>query len=163
MKFNSDSTKSKVDKGYVSVDLAYFQCGRLRELVTNHGIKPIDDGDFHVTIAYDKELIDNTLEIDIDKNRLYEAKVIGVELMGEVKDGLQSAVALTLESEELVEEHFKWMAAGYEHGWPEYIPHMSVAYDVPVKDSERLVKALEPYIGRTFYFVNLSAEPVNNN
>ncbi|QGZ14466.1 hypothetical protein [Photobacterium phage PDCC-1] len=148
------------EKGYVSVDLAYHQCGVIRDMLVSQNITPIDQGKFHCTIAFDKDLIDNALEPKLDPSKVFEAKVIGVELMGKVKEGLQSAVALTLESSDLTEEHYNWMSLGYEHNWPDYIPHMSVAYDVPVEEAERLVDILQPFVGQTFYFNNLTEEPI---
>lgn len=159
MKINLDPANNEPSKGYVSVSLAYHQCDLIREILEQQAITPIDEGKFHCTIAYDRDL-SSTLEIDIDPGRVYTGEVIGVELLGDVKDGLQSAVALTFKSPELTEEHFRWMAVGFDHSWPEYIPHMSVAYDVPVEEAKRLVDILQIFVGQTFYFDDLSAEPV---
>lgn len=154
------TTEASKNKGYVSVDLAYHQCGAIRDMLVSQNITPIDQGKFHCTIAFDRDLIDTALEPKVDPSKVFEAEVIGVELLGEVKDGVQAAVALTLSSNDLTEEHYSWLALGYDHSWPEYKPHMSVAYDVPVEEAERLVDILQPFVGQTFYFNNLTAEPL---
>ncbi|UVD32148.1 hypothetical protein [Vibrio phage phiKT1028] len=158
--------KTKLDlesgtaKGYVSVDLAFHQCERIRDVLIEQNITPIDQGHFHSTIAYDREVNGSCLEIEIDPTKIYEGEVVAIELLGPIKDGKQSALAFVLKSDQLREEHFKWMAVGFDHGWDDYIPHMSVAYDIDVEEGERMKEILKPFIGETFYFDNLSAEPV---
>lgn len=148
------------ENGYVSVDLVFHQSETISELLTQHGVTPIETGEFHCTIAYDKTLGHDALPVEMDMDRIYEGKVIGVELLGEEKDGLQSAIALVLDAPQLEELHHQFLAAGYDHGWDTYKAHMSVAYDVPVEDATRMVDILQVFVGDTFYFSNLSAEPV---
>lgn len=159
MKINLDPIITE-PKGYVSVDLAFHQCERIRDILIEHGVTPIDDGKFHSTIAYDKDLGHVTLEQEIDPTTVYEGEVVSIELMGPIKDGKQSALAFVMRSDQLKEEHQRWLAAGYDHKWDDYVAHMSVAYDIDVEEGERMKDVLKPFIGETFYFDNLSAAPV---
>lgn len=154
-------TSYRPEHGFVAVDLAFQQCDSIREMLLSHQITPLEVGKFHVTIAYDKDLGQDAIPVEMDPTALYEGKVVAVELLGKVENGLQSAIALVLEAPQLEEQHNRFLSAGYNHGWDTYKAHMSVAYDVPVEEAERMVDVLQVFVGQTFYFDNLHTEEVN--
>lgn len=154
---------NKLAKGYVSARLAYHQTKAIRDRLIEQGIEPIAEDKFHTTIAYDRDTPSDIKEPDVDPDIVYEGKVVSIELMGPCKEGLQSAIAFVMDSPQLVEEHHRWQAVGYDHHYPDYIPHVSIAYDVPYDEAVRACDLFKDYIGKTFYFNGVKAEPIEKD
>lgn len=135
---------------YVSVFLTPDLVGDLYATLLSVGIAPAPKHDFHVTVMYDKRGKEITEPlVKLDPSATLEAYVVGFDVLG---DGL----VLHLMSKELHAEHQRLVKAGYQNSFPDYLPHMSLAYDFNEYDILKLKSVMGVWMGRRLTFSNES-------
>jgi hypothetical protein len=140
--------------GYVAVRLSDDDSKQLKEFFHESGISVIDD--LHVTLMYDVSNPAFKVEPLHDK---FVGVVSGCKLLGE-KGSKWGAVALTLESPDLVSQFNALVNIGYKHSYSEYIPHVSIMY-TPSDDEIQKIEELSCKLqGTKLTFVNFKVEPI---
>lgn len=128
------TTDANFNNGYVSVrpDLmtAHHIAGHLKEL----GIEDfIDPTDMHVTVMYSRN---DEINTNADPKRDYIATVTNdVTILGEHP---YRALVLKLDSDDLQVRHGELFMHGGVHSFEEYLPHLSLKYNVTDEDLRKL-------------------------
>lgn len=138
---------------YISCQLCSKDTGELIDLLFNNGCAIGSKHDFHITVVWDprKELMKKPL-VSPDKHLEFKAHVIGFDVLGEDKD----TPVLLLSSRELHQQHNLMLEAGHQHSFPDYLPHISINYDVDKYEIEKLRLLLGGYAGKELTFNNLA-------
>lgn len=135
-----------LDYSYVSVELTTGIEKELIALLMSIGIPPAPKHDFHITVVWDPRKGDVTEPLAVlDPEREWTAHVVSIDVLG---DGL----VFHLSSKELMEEHKRLLAAGYQHSFPDFLPHMSVAYDLDNYHVLMVKSELATWVGRPLTF-----------
>lgn len=123
---------------YIHTKLIGHQCDVLTSFFNNkYG--------FHCTLMYD---VRNILHpIGFPTNTNFKATVKDVIFLGENEDIL----AFELVSPELELFHSELLKIGYRHSFEDFMAHMSLEYDMHVKDKSK-IKIAEMFIGSTLKF-----------
>ncbi|HHA1396952.1 TPA: hypothetical protein ACOEOW_003932 [Enterobacter hormaechei subsp. xiangfangensis] len=124
------------NNGYVSVKPSSSEAGSIADQVSVLGISGgVAPGDLHVTLMYSKGSRINTQP---EPERTYKARLTGeYKIIGNAP--YEALVAL-LESSDLKARFDELSAAGGEHSYPEYLPHLSLKYSATQDDLD-LIKA----------------------
>lgn len=135
---------------YVDCTLSKKDTAELIDLLLSSGCSVEDKHDYHATIIYDprKEAIKAPVAT-FESGKEIKAHVIGFQLMG---DG---SPALLLNSREMYVEHMRLKEAGLQHSYPDFLPHLSIGYDVDQYEIEKLKIVLADYAGKELTFVNI--------
>ena len=125
---------------YVGVHFTPETIEAVKKIIDKEGIpNPIDPNDIHSTIAHSKTDIpdykaDGTLE-EPEEARINDFRIF------KTKEGGRCLVA-TVDSDYLKNRHQKSLAHGVTYDFPEYIPHVTVSYNVgddwPEENLEKL-------------------------
>lgn len=118
---------------YVAIEFGETSNRNLTKFFENLGVKNIVD-DLHVTLIYSREtmLFD---EIDLNlKGELIRFENARYELFGEDKDVL----VLRFNSKILNDAHENIKSIGAIHSYPNYSPHLTIAYDMKEIPSKML-------------------------
>lgn len=118
-------------KGYVCVKLQKESAKAISEVLDTLGVKGIESNKLHVTVMYDASNPD--IEVVLDKNEEFVAKIIGVEELG-TRGSKWEAIALVLECPDLEKKHKYLKSSGFKHSYPEYKCHMSLVYGPKSQD-----------------------------
>ncbi len=148
--------------GFISVKVVQTQQQMLTDVALDAGVIPLNYGDYHCTVCYDVQNQEWREHIPQLPYKTFEAKVIDVEEMGEWKDGVISAVALVLDSPDLVEEHELFLNVGHTHTYDDFIPHCSIAYKLTEEEAERVKMIARRLIGKVLYFSRESIELIQD-
>ncbi|BEH89738.1 hypothetical protein [Klebsiella phage phiKp_32] len=151
-------SEEELSLGYISVKVIPTQEDILKDKVLDAGCLPLDEGAYHATLIFDIHQDGVIPNVPMIPEKIFEGKVIGIKELGERKGDIISAVVLELDSPELTEEHDRLIQCGYGHSYPDYIPHISLAYKVTEEQMEDLKRQCESLIGKTFY---LSGESID--
>jgi uncharacterized protein len=94
---------------------------------------PIDAKDLHTTIIYSRTPIPESAQHSMDdeelKRKRWRFSPKSIELFSGTDE---QALVMLLEAPELVEIHNELIKAGATHDFPEYNPHITLSYNVPV-------------------------------
>ena len=123
-------------KEFIEEDKGTYVCAKfdnatnmaLKEYAKSLGLTPIKD--FHVTIVYSEK----TLNVDYGETFLDEniyADIVGIKYLGEPESEWR-AIVLELSCEWLENKFNDYVEKyNYEHTYPEFIQHTSLAYKPP--------------------------------
>lgn len=92
---------------------------------------PVTSNKIHTTIVYSHkrfEVSDEHIDQLNSKIGDFEFKPKGITLLG---DENSKALVLLLDADPLISIHEKLLEHGASHGFDEYIPHVTIAYEVP--------------------------------
>ena len=131
----------------------------------------VPKGKFHVTVMYspDTEFDDMTIMREIELYSMpFEARVAYAKVLDSQESPDKAAVVLVLDSPRLNIIHRKLTEMGLKHTYPEFIPHVTLAYDVDRKEAERMVTVLNTEFANeleTEYLslLNLKSAPIIKN
>lgn len=93
----------------------------------NQGLTPVDMNELHTTIAYSKDNFPHTInegEIIIEPKN-----ITGFDLFGDD----ENILVMTLKSEDLQRRFDETQQNGAHHGYPLYIPHITLSYDYNIE------------------------------
>lgn len=118
--------KEEKEKGtYSAVKFTKESIEALREFVDSNDIQNgLPSKDFHTTVAYSRKVVDIEPLGKIDPP--WGAKPVGFEVWGEEK----KALVLKLSCKELKARFDEFMNAGATYDFDDYIPHVTLSYDV---------------------------------
>lgn len=135
MKLHEIITESYSGRGYASLTLNDESTKKIHDILKELGVlHPIDD--LHITLIYDSS--NPKIDMELDMKREYSATVDNIKTLGE-PDSKWYAVALTLESNELLDRHNDYISAGFKHSYPKFIPHVSLKYN-PTEHDIKIIK-----------------------
>jgi hypothetical protein len=103
--------------------------------------KTLNADDLHVTIAYSKQPVDWASLKPRDNSVMVAGGPRAIEALGKEGD----AVVLRFESDRLDERHQQFKDAGASWDWPEYKPHLTIAYKGEGEDID--LSSIEPFAG----------------
>lgn len=132
------------NNGYVDVSLIGPEVEEIFAILMHNGIPPAVKHDLHCTMMYDKRDLEAPL-VEVDPTKEFKANVTKLEVLG---DGL----VFHLTSTDLADEHRRLKEGGYEHSFPDFLPHMSLTYDFNNYDRLRLEHAFQGWEGRELTF-----------
>lgn len=125
----SEFLKEQDSKGtYVSARLTQESKDDLYKWAASSGIpNTIMPDEYHVTVCYSRKWFDPGYK---SKNVSLSGNVIGYDLFKNSNG--TTAFVLKLKSQELIDYHNSYRNDyGATHDYPEYIPHLTISYDVP--------------------------------
>lgn len=138
--------------GYISVRVAPAFEDIISRHVSYAGVQPLKSGDYHATLMYDKRRsLDKPLTF-IDPSKQFLGTITGIKEMGIRNGRVIKAMALEIASGDLAEEFERLKRVGYEHSYPEFVPHVSLAYDLDYYAADRLRRQLRNLIGHQIIF-----------
>jgi len=123
---------------YAAVKYDEISCMMLSELLKIWNVpNPIKTNDFHSTLIYSRKQIPNIIQRNMDHEELkrvgWRFLIKSLELFSSSSDkNVKSVLVMLLEAPELVNLHGELIKAGATHDFPEYNPHVTLSYDVPV-------------------------------
>ena len=120
--------ESPEDGTFAGAKLSGKSIDKLYKFVQKNNIpNPVERKDYHSTILFSRVPLKNYKPAGIYKPPL-TGKAIGVKMLGKEKDSL----VVLLDSPDLVKRHERLMKENPEATWdfPEFIPHVTLAYDV---------------------------------
>lgn len=136
--------------GYVSVSVDALKAAEIHKAVFSRGIVDgLPPEEYHVTVMYDRNNPDISLS-DIPKPALFEASIIGLDVLGE---GKSKALVLLLDSPELHEFHNTLLEEGFQHSYSTFTPHVSVKY----APSESDIRIANKYLLKLLSVKNISS------
>lgn len=138
-----------IDYNYVSVELKKEYNEELIDFFTSNGIPAGARFDLHVTLMYGVNNKENKCISELDPSKEFKAHIIGGQVLGD-------AFVLTLSSRDIVLEHNRLRECGHEHSFDEYVPHMSVVYDMDEFTVTILKSLTAELAGRELIFTNAS-------
>jgi len=97
----------------------------------------ITPSDMHMTLIYDKR--DDILAEYVSSDKSYTANITDIKALGEPGSEYY-AIAIVFEAPEIALRHKNLIAKGFEHGYDDFVPHMSVKYK-PSEDDIAKAKA----------------------
>jgi hypothetical protein len=106
---------------------------------TNKIPNPLISDDLHSTVLYSTTQVDFPALGVLSEPMSIDASNIHLELFGE-EDADKRALVMTFESEWLTERHELAMSLGGTHGFPDYLPHITLSYDAKFFDYAKLEK-----------------------
>lgn len=98
---------------------------KIIELCESIGIEPTNQEDLHCTIMYSRENVDKLISFSEDDFDL-PVEGVGSKLLVLGKDTF--SVVIALESSKIIQMHNELIEEGASYDYPEFIPHVSVAY-----------------------------------
>lgn len=121
-------------------------------------LDPVQESTLHCTIVYSKD--GAPLSYDIDPRACFKARLRGFEFW-EGHDNSGYLVA-TLESPALAERHNYWVAAGADHSFSEYAPHVTLLRGVRPTDAlyQRMMRLSDRERGSLLTFYNEHVEDI---
>lgn len=151
MRFYNYLKENEMGYGYVGADLQ----DDIKKELDSIGINDIID-DLHVTLIYDSrnEITENNFEPNE-----YIGKIKSVEVLGE-KNSKWRAITFVLESDDFVNRHEELKEMGFQHSYPNYIPHMSIKYGPSDEDIQKVEDSLENFKDMSLTFKENKWEPV---
>lgn len=79
------------------------------------------------------------------------------------KDSDKCCIVIEIESNDLRRLHDRLVRIGAEHSFDEFRPHVSIAYDVPVKEADKIMKTLNNKLdGYQIKFSGFIVEPIKD-
>jgi len=90
----------------------------------------INPSELHTTVIYSRVVIPKVRQTSLDRDAL---KSLGWRFLPTQLKLLDDALVIMLEAPELIEVHEKLVKQGATHDYVDYIPHVTIAYDVPVE------------------------------
>ena len=142
----------KPSLGFISVRVVGAQQDLLRDIAIDAGVKPLGEDKYHCTVCYDVNNEDKKEFIPTLPFKEFEGTIIGVEELGVRKDGIVKAIAFVMDSESLTKEHELFKHVGHTHTFNEFVPHVSIAYDLTEEEADHLKFVAERLIGTVLYF-----------
>lgn len=148
---------------YVSCSYQETSVAALSSWLENHKdlIKfPIPKELIHTTVVYSRKGFDNPPDFCSLNEHVKQFKFTpkGIGLLGKSED-LERALVLFLDAPELENIHRFLISCGADHGWPDYIPHVTLSYSVPIDfDVDKLTVPNFEIVPESF-----NIEPLNEN
>lgn len=132
---------------YVGVHFTPDTIEQVKKIIDNEGIpNPIDPDDLHSTIAHSSRSDIPGYEVDGELNEPVEARINNFKIF-DTKEGGRCLVA-ALDSDYLHAKHKKTIDHGASYDFDEYIPHVTLSYNVGGDwDEENLKKLTNKYGG----------------
>lgn len=121
-------------------------------------LDPVQEAKLHCTVVYSKE--GSPLSYKIDPQTTYTARLSGFEFW-EGHDNAGYLVA-TLISPALTDRHNYWTSAGADHGFNEYLPHVTLLKDIRATDAlyQRMMRLSHRERGTILTFYNEAIEDI---
>lgn len=138
--------------GYISVRVSPLTESLIRERMHYAGVMPLDEGDYHATLIYDRRAELTEPLTDIPEDKTYSGTITGIKEMGYREDGLINAMTFSVSSGDLLLEHERLKEAGYKHSFPDYEAHVSFAYELDSEQAENIKLFMKDLIGQPIYF-----------
>lgn len=157
MKLEEIMEKQTEGKGYGSLSLDNDSSKQIKKVLKELGINDIID-DLHITVIYD--VSNPNIDLDIDESEEYEASISDIKMLGEPGTKWY-AIALTLESPDIVNVHKKYIDAGFKHSYPNFIPHLSLKYKPSEENIETIKDNFDKFKDITLVFSNEHLEKIN--
>ncbi len=126
---------TKQGKGYASVSLDSHSTKLIHDILKELGIESYIP-DLHITLVYDRS--NPTIDMKL-KNSKYNARVIGVDTLGDLSSKW-GAIVLKLNSPTITKRHKDYIDAGYTHSYKQFVPHLSLKYR-PTNDDINTIKS----------------------
>lgn len=130
----------------------------IEELIKTHNIpSPIDSKDLHCTLLFSRKVVEEAVDTELDEE--VEGSVASCHIWGKDNDTL----VLKLKSKQLTELHKNYIEMGGTHDFKDYMPHVSISYDL--KDDYEIspklrayIKTLPPFKFRKIYVEDLDLD-----
>jgi len=136
-----------VDAGsYVGVRFTPDTIEAVRKIIDGEGIpNPTPSEDYHSTVAYSKTPIPD-YKPDGDLEQAQDASINGFKIFKTAEGG--KCLVASLDSDYLHQKHQQTMDQGASYDFDEYIPHVTLSYDVGADwDEANLDKLTKKYKG----------------
>ena len=130
--------------GYIAVKLDKKQEAELISDIEILHIEPLEKDSYHCTVIYDERECDEP-RCDIDPEKLFKAHVVGIEVLGK-------GLVFMMTSKDILDEHDRLKAAGFEHSYPDLCVHMSLTYTFDEYDVIKAKQHLTKWMGRELTF-----------
>jgi len=148
--------------GYVSIKPDFNTRAIIARICNRYELPLMPIQDLHITLIYDKT---NPLEDDKDNNKdlvFDDAKVVGYKIMG---TGKWRALTLIIDSPLITYRHEELMKLGFNHSFPSYIPHLSIAYqpDESSNIKEKMDEAMLDFRNVSLTFFKEKWEPIKED
>lgn len=152
----------KKPEGYVRAELGFHQTRIIEAILKEAGVEGIPKEKLHCTLMYYNDIPMHISPPKYDPEMMLSAKVTGAGPLGKYNEETNewNAFVLNFDSDDLLEEHKRWLEAGYSHSFDHFIPHMSVVYKVSDDKVAELTVRFQKLIGETFIFNNIRSEPI---
>lgn len=129
-------------------------------------VEPIKDADLHATLMY-------STKTDIPEEKINKALNLGkkefsgiikhINKFDSQKNSDKCCIVIEIESNDLRRLHDRLVRIGAEHSFDEFRPHVSIAYDVPVKEANKIMKTLNNKLdGYQIKFSGFIVEPIKD-
>jgi 2'-5' RNA ligase len=129
----------------------------------------IPDEKLHATLIYSigTTVDEQTIHKVLDKGeQSFSGKIHSLTKFDALpKDGERDSglctIVMEVTSPELVNLHNRLKKIGLKHSYDEFRPHVSLYYDIPREEGEKLIQKLEPVcINKTVTFSGFNVEPL---
>lgn len=135
------------------------------------GSKICAGNDQHVTLMYSKETDLDNREIlaSLQKyDELITAKIDGVAAFDAVpkegeRDEKLCTIVVKLKSPTLDKIFKELQDIGLKHSYPDFAPHISLIYDLPIEDKERAMSIVKKELGAAVLLKDIKAAPIKEN
>lgn len=131
--------------GYVEVLLQNPEAEEIIATLLQGGIT-LPEYNLHCTLMYDKGDPEKPLAV-LNPLKVFTAHVLQIDVLG-------TGLVFHLTSPALVEEHLRLKAAGYDHSFDSFLPHMSLTYDFNNYDILLIKQLFRDWGGRELRFSN---------
>lgn len=132
-----DEIKKNEDGIYIWLTPDELSTLNIMRLLQKAPFKTVNSTDLHCTVLYctnDENTLPNALDTPVDAR--YEANIVRVDTWQDHKG--RTVLVLALDSPELTDLHDSIVAQGFEHGYPDYNPHITIATKVELDAEARL-------------------------
>jgi len=130
---------------------------------------PINTKDLHTTIIYSRTPIPEVAQHNMDSTELksrgwkFSPKSLELFSSSSEKDD-KSLLVMLLGAPELINLHNELVKTGATHDFPEYIPHVTLSYDVPANyDWQSIILPPIYFIPNKIYFEPLDIDWQSDN
>lgn len=141
-----------IDYNYVSVRLSPEDTAAIYDLLLDKGVSLEVKYELHATVMYGVNE-GNVKLTELDNEKEFKAFIIGTGLLGPDD---KKAYTLLLSSKDIHDEHKRLKEVGYKHSFDDFIPHLTLAYDVDKFTEVMLNSLTESLIGMELTLINLS-------
>ena len=130
-------------KGYIGMKVSNDDAVKINYILYKLGVKNyIDKNDLHITLIYDKRNPELNYRPDVKSFIGYH---IDIQMMGK-PDSEYYAIALILVSDQLQQKHKELKDFGFQHSYPDFVPHVSLIYKPMDRDIEIIMNNKEKII-----------------
>jgi 2'-5' RNA ligase len=127
-------------------------------------VEPIKESELHATLVYSKgtDISEEKIRKMLDAGKQeFSGTIKNVTKFDSQSDSDKCVIVLEVDSYDLEKIHKKLIKIGANHSYDEYRPHVSIVYDIPIKEAEAILEKLNSKMdSQEIKFSGFTVEPI---